>query len=169
MRIAMSNLMLAAACLLAAALAPPSGRCETREIHGADSSFRSGPIGICWGMLRGASGSDVQVVIRIRVLSEEAPPYQDFAVEAVHPLTKAAEWAVPRRPLEKDNTAAATREAFKRLTGRRIHFYESSAAEPQLVVYYMGVPDTAPELADAAQLEQYFDLAFKRLTQRPPP
>jgi hypothetical protein len=163
------SLLLAAAGILSTGLAPAAGQCETREIHGADSSFRTGAIGICWGMLRGAAGSDVQVVIRIRLLSEGGSAYSDYAVQAVHPLTQAAEWVVPRRSLEKVNTAAASRESFKNMAGRRIYFYRPSASEPELAVYYMGIPDTTPELTDPAQLEQYFDLAFKRLAQRQAP
>jgi hypothetical protein len=120
-------------------------------------------------MLRGAPGSDVQVMIRIRILSEGGSPYSDYAVQAVHPLTRAAEWVVPKRSLEKVNTAAAPRESFANLAGRRIYFYRPSAPEPELAVYYMGIPDTTPELSDAAQLEQYFDLAFERLAQRQAP
>jgi len=165
----LASLLLAAACILSMGLAPAAGHCETREIHGADSSFRTGAVGICWGMLRGAAGSDVQVMIRIRMLFEGDSPYSDYAVQAVHPLTKAAEWVVPRRPLEKVNTAAAPRESFKNLAGRRIYFYRPSAPEPDLAVYYMGIPDTTPEFWDAAQLEQYFDIAFKRLAQRQAP
>jgi hypothetical protein len=141
-------------------------RCETKEIHGADSSFRTGDIGICWAMLRGPAGSEVQVVIRIRILSEGEPPYSEYAVQAVHPLTRAAEWVVTRCPLKKVNDVRAAREVFKNLAGRRILFYKPSASEPDLAVYYMGIPDTAPELTDAAQLEKYFDLAFNRLTRR---
>jgi hypothetical protein len=159
----------AAACILSVGFAPAIGRCETKEVHGADSSFRTGPIGICWGMLRGAPDSDVQVVIRIRVLSEGDSPYSDYAVQAMHPLTRVAEWTVPKRPLEKVNTAAAPRESFKNLAGRRIYFYRPAASEPELAVYYMGVPDTTPELPDAAQLEQYFELAFQRLARRQTP
>ena len=165
----LTSVLLAAAGILSTGLAPASGQCETREVHGADSSFRTGAIGICWGMLRGAPGSDVQVLIRIRILSEGTSPYSDYAVQAVHPLTKAAEWVVPRRSLEKVNITAAPRESFKNLAGRRIYFYSPSASEPDLAVYYMGIPDTTPELSDAAQLEQYFDLAFKRLAQRQAP
>jgi hypothetical protein len=156
-----------AACFFAgAAVLASVASCETKEIHGADSSFRTGDIGICWAMLRGAPASEVQVVIRIRVLTEGKLPYSEYAVQAVHPLTRAAEWAVPRRPLARVNDVSAPRGAFKSLAGRRILFYKPSASEPDLAVYYMGVPDTAPELTDAAQLEQYFNLAFNRLSKR---
>lgn len=169
MRRILASLLLTAACILPPGLAATPGQCETKEIHGADSSFRAGSIAICWGMLRGGPGSDIQVMIRVRILSEGDLPYSDYAVQAVHPLTKAAEWIVPRRSLEMVNTAAAPRESFQNLAGRRICFYRPSASEPDLAVYYMGIPDTTPELSDAAQLEQYFDLAFKRLAQRQAP
>jgi len=166
MKISLRLLALVVAGGLSLGFDPSPGRCETQEVHGADSSFRTGPIGTCWGMLRGAPGSEVQVMIRIRILSEAPAPYSDYAVQAVNPLTQAAEWVVPRRPLEKVNTVAAPRDSFMNLTGRRIHFYRPAASEPELVVYYNGVPDTTPELSDAAQLEQYFEIAFKRLAQR---
>jgi hypothetical protein len=157
---------LAAAFIVGAALLAPAADSETTEIHGADSSFRTGDIGICWGMLRGSPGSDVEVVIRIRSLTGGEPPYSEYAVQAVHPLSGVTEWAVSKRPMEKINDVSAPREAFKNLAGRRILFYKPFASEPDLAVYYMGIPDTAPEVTTAAQLEQYFDLAFKRLARR---
>jgi hypothetical protein len=150
--------------LAGAALAAPAW-CQTAEVHGADSSFRSGPIGICWGMLRGAPGEEVQVVIRIRVMDEGPPPYAELAVEAVHPLTRATETVVARRPMERTTDISAPRKSFKHLTGRRIAFHDRSSAEPKLVVFYNGVPDTTPEL-DRERLEQYFEIAFKRLAQQ---
>ena len=43
-----------------------------------------------------------------------------MAVEAVHPLTRAAETVVAKRPLEPTTDVVAPRESFKNLTGRRI-------------------------------------------------
>lgn len=151
--------------LAGASLAAPAW-CQSREVHGADSSFRSGPIGVCWAMLRGAPGEDVQVVIRIRMLEDSPPPYAELAVEAVHPLTRAAETVLPRRPLERTTDVTAARESFKSFTGRRILFYDRGETQPRLVVFYNGVPDTAPELLDRERLEQYFEIAFKRLAQQ---
>jgi hypothetical protein len=117
-------------------------------------------------MLRGAPGEDVQVVIRIRILEDGPLPYAELAVEAVHPLTRTAETVLPRRPLERTTDVTAARESFKSLTGRRILFYDRGEPQPRLVVFYNGVPDTAPELLDRERLEQYFEIAFKRLTQQ---
>ena len=149
--------------LAGAALAAPAW-CQTVEVHGADSLFRSGPVGVCWAMLRGAPGEDVQVVIRM--LEDGPPPYAELAVEAVHPLTRTAETALARRPLERATDVTAARESFKNLTGRRLLFYDRGAPQPRLVVFYNGVPDTAPELLDRERLEQYFEIAFKRLGQK---
>jgi hypothetical protein len=154
--------MTAFALAAAVALWAAPVRCETREVHGADSAFRTGPVAICWGMLRGSPGEDVQVIIRVRLLGEGDAPYSQMSVDAVHPLTRAIETVVPRRPIERTTDIAAPRESFKNLTGRRIAFYDRASAEPQLVVFYMGVPDTAPEL-DRERLEQYFEFQFKRL------
>ncbi len=158
----MRRWMTALALATAVALWAAPGRCETREVHGADSAFRTGPVAICWGMLRGAPGEDVQVIIRVRLLGEGDAPYSELSVDAVHPLTRAAETVVPRRPIERTTDIAAPRESFKNLTGRRIAFYDRTSPEPKLVVFYMGVPDTAPEL-DRERLEQYFEIRFKQL------
>jgi hypothetical protein len=158
--------MTALALAIAVAVWAAPAHCEPPEVHGADSAFRTGPVAICWGMLRGAPGEDVQVVIRIRIMEEGPLPFAELAVEAVHPLTRAAETVVPRRPLERTTDVTAARESFKNLTGRRIAFYGRSDAQPQLVVFYNGVPDTTPELLDRERLEQYFEIAFKRLAQQ---
>jgi hypothetical protein len=157
---------LAVGFLATIAVMVPGAECEIKEIHGADSSFRTDDIGICWGMLRGAPGSDVQVIMRIRSLTEGSVPYSDYAVQAVHPLTQVTEWVVTRRPLEKINDLSTPREVFRQLTGRRIFFYKPSALDPELSVFYLGIPDTTPEFIDAAQLEHYFDVTFKRLIRR---
>jgi hypothetical protein len=56
------------------------------------------------------------------------------------------------------------------MTGRRLLFFRQAAGAPDqapdLVIYYMGVPDTTPEFADAGQMENYFELAFNRLAKR---
>jgi hypothetical protein len=40
---------------------------------------------------------------------------------------------------------------------------DARAGAPALVVYYHGVPDTAPEFADAGKLSQYLDDRMAKL------
>jgi hypothetical protein len=163
-------MLLATACFMGSLFVMEIGRCETREIHGADSSFRVDFLGIVWGMLRGDQGAPVQVIIRVRVLGDSPAPYAAYAVQAVEPLSGATDWVARRRPLESVNDVVSPREVFKEMTGRRLLFYRQAAGAsepaPDLVIYYMGVPDTTPEFADAGQMEKYFELAFNRLAQR---
>jgi hypothetical protein len=140
---------------------------ETRVLPGADASFRSGALGICWGILKEPPGDALQVVTRIRVMAPEANPYTSFAVQAFHPFTGAVEWVARRQPLAADNDVISPREDFKRLGGRRVLFFQAAAgpedAPPDLVVEYLGIPDTAPEFAAPGRLEDYFAIAFERL------
>jgi len=163
-------MLLAIACFMGSLSMMEIGRCGTREIHGADSSFRVDCLGIVWGVLRSLQGAPAQVVIRVRVLEDSRAPYAAFAVQAVQPLSGATDWVTRRRPLAAVNDVVSSREVFKDMTGRRLLFYRQAAGAPDpapdLVVYYMGVPDTTPEFADAGQMENYFELAFNRLTKR---
>jgi hypothetical protein len=154
------------ACLLGSLCVAGIGRCDTREIHGADSSFRVDSLGIVWGMLRSVQGAPVQVVIRVRVLGDSPTPYAAYAVQAVQPLSGTTGWVARRQPLDSVNDVVSPREAFKDMTGRRLLFYRQASGAPDLVIYYMGVPDTTPEFADAGQMETYFELAFNRLAKR---
>ena len=143
---------------------------ETRVLHGSDSSFRSEAIGICWAILKTPASDALQVVIRIQVMAPDANIFKSFAVKAVHPFTGAAEWMVGRRALEVRNDVLTPREEFKRLGGRQILFFQSASGpadqQPDMVVEYLGIPDTAPEFSNPGQLENYFAIAFGRL-QKP--
>jgi hypothetical protein len=159
-------MLLATACFMGSLSMMEIGRCDTREIHGADSSFRVDSLGIVWGVLRSVQGAPAQVIIRVRVLGDSPAPYTAYAVQAVQPLSGAIDWVVQRRPFAAANDVVSTREVFKDMTGRRLLFYRQAAVAPDLVIYYMGVPDTTPEFDDAGQMEKYFKLAFDRLAQR---
>jgi hypothetical protein len=161
----MRLLIVAVLLLVLAPLGTASG--ETRMLPGADASFRNEGVGICWGILKGPQSDVLQVVTRIRVLDPGANPYRSFSVQAFHPFTGAVEGVAQRKPLATDNDVISPREDFKRLGGRRILFFQGASgpedAPPDLVVEYLGIPDTAPEFADSGQLEDYFNIAFERL------
>jgi hypothetical protein len=149
----------------AAPLAPLRAATEIR--HGADAAFRTEALGICWGIVKTPPTDSLQVVIRIRVLDPAKNPFRSFAVKAVHPFSGAAEAITARRPLEAVNDVFSEREAFKDMGGRQILFFRQAAGPadqpPDLMVDYLGIPDTAPQFADKEALEGYFAMAFDRL------
>lgn len=162
------GMRLALLALLFLAAFPAAGvRGETQVLHGADSTFRSDGLGICWGIVKAQDTGALQVVIRIRVLDADHHRFQSFAVKAFHPFSGAAEWIAVRRPLQATNDILTPREDFKRLGGRQILFYTSAGGPedqaPDVIVEYLGIPDTSPQFTNRDDLEHYFDIAFDRL------
>ena len=90
-----------------------------------------------------------------------------FSVEAVDPFTGKKEWVIKGQQLEKENVVKSVRASFREMTGRRILFYgdprEVQENRPEMTVFYMGVPDTSPELLNEKQIEDYFSKALERL------
>ena len=164
-----SRMRLAIVVFLSFAVLPAAVHGETQILHGADSTFRSDALGICWGIVKVPGTGALEVVIRIRVLKPAQNRFKSFAVEAFHPFTGAAEWIADRKPLEATNDIRTPREDFKRLGGRRILFYTGATGPgdqaPDLIVEYLGIPDTSPEFARFDELEHYFGIAFDRLTK----
>jgi len=140
---------------------------ETEIVHGADSTFRTDTLGICWGIVKDATSGALQVVTRIQLLEQEKNSFRSFAVKAFHPFTETSEWIAPRQSLENTNDIISPREDFKRLGGRQIFFYENATGPENqpadLIVEYLGIPDTSPQFAGYDELEDYFGIAFDRL------
>jgi hypothetical protein len=138
-----------------------------QEIHGADSSFRTQGISILWAILKGTSDENSYVHIRILHDCTVAPTLTLVAVEAVDPFSKEREWVIKGEPLQLDQTLKLVRADFRDKTERWLHFYKSHEAldkgQPELTIFYHGVPDTTPELLSKADMEAYLAQAILRL------
>ena len=88
-------------------------------------------------------------------------------MEAIEPFSKEKEWVVKEEELKRENSVKSIRSSFRDKTARRILFYRSRQAfekeNPDLVVYYLGVPDTSPEVLSEKEMEDYFRKAQERL------
>jgi hypothetical protein len=88
-------------------------------------------------------------------------------VEAVDPFSKEKEWVVKGKKLKEENLIRSNRTSFRDKTARRILFYQSMEAcekeNPDMTVYYLGVPDTSPEVLSEKEMENYFKKAIERL------
>lgn len=136
-----------------------------REYHGADSVFEREGITIVWAILKGATEESSWVYIKI--INSVKTPFRIFSVEAVDPFSKEKEWVVKDKKLENENLIRSNRASFREKTGRRILFYRSTEAfekeNPDMAVYYLGVPDTSPEVLSEKGMEDYFEKAQERL------
>jgi hypothetical protein len=127
------------------------------EFHGADSVFEREGITILWAILKGSTEESSWVYIKI--VNSGKSPSQIFSVEAVDPFSKEKEWVVKGKNLEKENLVRSNRTSFRDKTARRILFYRSTKAfekeNPDMAVYYLGVPDTSPEVLSEKECANY--------------
>jgi len=135
------------------------------EYHGADSVFEKEGIAILWAILKGKDESSSWVYTKI--INFGGNSFQFYSVEAVDPFSKQKEWLLKGMKLEKENLVKSVRTSFRDKTSRRILFYrnEETLEEqiPDMTVFYMGVPDTSPEVLSEKELGAYFERALEQL------
>jgi len=157
----------AIALMILIALAVPFADSQS-EYHGADSVFRMEGVTILWAILKGPDEERSWVYLKILHPEEEDHRYPFFSVEALDPFTGKKEWVVRGEKLGKEYILKSVRSSFREMTGRRFLFYRDSKEieenRPKMTVFYMGIPDTSPELLTERQVEDYFSKALERLT-----
>jgi hypothetical protein len=153
-----------AAAILLVILACPAPARAT-EVHGASEAFAAPGIVLAWGVLRGADEASTRVVLRIAADAG----YGSVSVVGIDPFTHASQ------PLLESGSGAivvaAARAHFAQFPRTEVRLFRTrdraSSAEPDLVVYYLGVPDTTPEFDDPAKLDAYLDDRLQRLRSMP--
>lgn len=142
-------------------------RSET-EYHGADSVFEKDGIIILWAILKGQDEASSWVYIKI--INAGGNPFQFYSVEAIDPFSKEKGWGVKGHKLEKDNIVKSARASFRDKTSRRILFYGNrdtlEKEKPDMTVFYLGVPDTSPEMLSEREMDRYFENALERVKKR---
>ncbi len=142
---------------------------EPNKYHGADSSFKANGISIFWAILKGSEESNSWVHIKIISQEDNLKQFYTFGLIASHPFSDSEEWIIKGEKLKKENIIKLNRESFKEMMERTFFFYKSEKIEdyrseiPDMTVYYLSVPDTAPEFLTFEKLEAYFVDAEKRL------
>ena len=141
--------------------------CPETEYHGADSVFEKEGVVILWAILKGQD--EASSWVSIKIINSGGTPFQFYSVEAIDPFSKEKEWVVKGKKLEKENMIKSIRTSFRDKTSRRILFYRNMEAlekeVPEMAVFYMGVPDTAPEVLSEKEMENYFEKALERITK----
>jgi hypothetical protein len=145
-----ARLLLAALCCCSAAALAQA----PREAHGSHDAYASPGVALAWGVLRGTDEATTAIVVRI-VVDPSAYPW--LAVIAIDPFSK------QEQPVQRPMLAAGPfdlripRAQFGDYPRTELRLFDSAAHAQanasQLVVYYLGVPDTTPEFADAAKLD----------------
>lgn len=157
--------------VLAVALLAPGVVGQPVEVPGGDAVFAGRGVAILWGVIRGPDEARTRVVVWTERL-DAAAPWRLLSVQAADPLTGEREWVRLGAALEVNAPATVElpREAFVSKPSLRFLFYTHPGAvqrgRPGLVVFFVSIPDTVPEFASRAELEDYFRRARARLTPR---
>ncbi len=156
------------ACALASAADPP------REVHGSADSFAAPGVALAWGVLRDSAAGDAATVVVRLVTDGQAYPLA--AAAGIDPFGGGRESRLAAAAVGPGIDVRVPRSRFADFPRTEFLFYDSAAAlaaqAPRLVVFYVGVPDTAPEFATEAALAAHLDERIARLAtasrSRPP-
>ena len=125
-------------------------------MHGSGDGFSTPGAALAWGIARGANEASTFVVVRVAV---DRAKYPWLSVVGVDPFTKAELVRVPATMIDATYDVRMPRSTIADHPNTEFRFYASEgdarAGVPGLVVYYHGVPDTAPEFADAGKVSHY--------------
>jgi hypothetical protein len=141
---------------------------DPNKYHGADSFFKANGISIFWAILKGSEESSSWVYVKIINQEDNLKRFHTFGLIASHPFSDSEEWIIKGEKLKKENIIKLNRESFKEMMERTFFFYQSEKIEdyrseiPDMTVYYLSVPDTAPEFLTLEKLEAYFKDVEKR-------
>jgi hypothetical protein len=145
------------------ATASAQSAAATREIHGSADAFVAERAALAWAVLRAAKEDDTAVVIRIDV---DAQTYAWIEVAGKDPFTQREERHLAAVAVGGPFDLKVPRARFADFPRTEIRLWRSGpppgAAPPALVIYYLGVPDTTPEVARAADLDRSLSARIAR-------
>lgn len=126
-----------------------------RQIHGSADAFAASGIALAWGVLRAPKEDDTAVVIRIE---PDASVYAWVEVVGNDPFTQREETVLRATEVGGPFDLKVPRARFAEFPRTEIRLWRSGsapgAAPPALTVYYVGVPDTTPEVLRAVELDR---------------
>lgn len=134
-------------------LCSPAFADEPREVHGSGDAYAAPGVTLVWGILRGRDETSTQVVLRV-VADPEV--YASVAAAGKNPFSGQERVLQPSTPTKGGIDVRVPRAQYAEFPRTELRFYtRASPTAPALVVYYLGVPDTTPEFADASKLDEY--------------
>ena len=122
------------------------------EVHGETDVFKGRGVALAWAVERGPA--EARTFIVVRVVTE--PAFRAVSVIGRDPFTKAESVLVAPQPTKGRVDIRIPRASFADFPRTHWMFF-AEGKDPTVVVYYLGVPDTTPEFADAAKLDAYLE------------
>ena len=128
------------------------------EEHGKTDVFVTRGVALAWAVARGPTEEATFLVIRV---ATDPAIFRALSVSGRDPFTQAEHVWLPATPAAGPMDVRIPRALFGDFPRTELRFYAalpgSAAAKPELQVFYLGAPDTAPEFDDATRLEKYLE------------
>jgi hypothetical protein len=155
--------VIGAAALFACVAAMPAIAAEgTREIHGSADAFAMPGLALAWAILRAPKEDDTAVVLRI-----EADPLAYGWIEIVgkDPFSQREERLQAMTGVGGPFDLKVARGRFADFPRTEIRLWRvgPAATGAPFVVYYLGVPDTTPEIAQPQDLDRSLSARIARV------
>jgi hypothetical protein len=148
---------------LAALAGPGAARAQAPQLHGAETVLFAPTITIIWGVLSDPKQEQPLAVARVINTSRT---YEFVTLVAVDPFSGRRAIVADGVALNDQADLRSPRGSYADYPRREFHLYRTAAdlrvKRPALTVYYLGLPDTTPELRSEAALEAWFSLALNR-------
>jgi hypothetical protein len=145
-------------------MVPTLARSQGQEIHGENSVFAGHGVAIAWGVLKGATEEETQVILRVVPMDIS---FADVRIEGVDPFTQNRQVIVDGQPLHDPLDVRTARGTFADFPRREIRLYRNDADwqahKPTVTIFYLGLPDTTPEFTSEAALFTYLDAALAKI------
>jgi len=147
------------------ALAASAG--HAAEEHGKADVFVARGVALAWAVARGPTEHATFLVIRV---AADPAIFRALSVTGRDPFSQAEHVWLPPTSAPGPLDVRIPRARFGDFPRTELRFYAampgSPAAKPELQVFYLGAPDTAPEFDDAARLERYLQERIANSLQR---
>ena len=127
-----------------------------QEVHGASDAFAGEGVAVVWGVLRGATEESTMVTLRV---AADARRFSHLEVVGVDPFTRTATIRFAKTAIGAALEVRLPRAGFADHPRTELRF----SGTRTLVVYYLGIPDTAPEFASAVALEAHLAVSLARM------
>ncbi len=134
--------------------------------YGADYIFEVDDIAVFWAVLKGEDVNSNIVYINVVPLDPEKRKYRKFSVMASNVFSGEEKILINYKKLKKENIIQEKYSEFLNMSERSILLFgeKDSKKNPQIVIYYKGVPDAAPEFRDEEQIKVFFEHSINKLT-----
>ena len=133
------------------------------EVHGSADAFAMPGVALAWGVLRAAREDETAVVIRIET---DPATYGWIEIVGKDPFTQREEKLQAATEVGGPFDLKVLRARFADLPRTEIRLWSArrapGGAPPALTVYYLGIPDTTPEVQRAEDLDRSLSTRVKR-------